>query len=321
MSGLSDNLSLKIAFIRDEAEGILSFDLRPPSEENLPSFTAGAHIDVSLSNGIVRSYSLINPQGERHRYVIAVNRDMASRGGSSFIHETLRVGDTLSVRAPRNNFPLEEGAEKSLLIAGGIGITPLWCMIQRLTELGRSWELFYSARTPKHAAFSAVLSEVAPRSGNVHFNFDQVPGGKMLDIAAIVSAADPRIHLYCCGPVQMLKSFEASCGGRPRETVHLEYFSASEPAAAAGGFTVILKRSGKSLFIERGQSILEAVLDLDVDVDFSCQEGMCGTCATTVLEGVPDHRDAVLTEAERSSNSKMMICCSGAKTDTLVLDI
>ena len=321
MSGASELLFVEIKTIVDEAQGIRSFDLRLPSGEDLPPFTAGAHIDVNLPNGLVRNYSLINPQGERHRYVIAVNRDAASRGGSSFIHETLKVGDTLSVRAPRNNFTLEEGAEKSLLIAGGIGITPLWCMIQRLVELERPWELYYSARTPRHAAFLAALGEVAPRGGKIHLNFDQVPGGKMLDIAAIVGAADPRTHLYCCGPLPMLKSFEAACGGRPPETIHLEYFSASEPAASAGGFTVVLKRAGRSLFIERGQSILEALLDLDVDVDFSCQEGVCGTCATKVLEGIPDHRDSVLTEAEKSSNSKMMICCSGAKTQTLVLDI
>jgi len=321
MSSPSTILRLEIRSVREEAEGIRSFDLRPSSGEDLPAFTAGAHIDVDLPNGIVRSYSLVNGQGERHRYVIAVNRDGASRGGSSFMHDRLRVGDTVTVRAPRNNFPLEESAEKSLLIAGGIGITPLWCMIQRLAELGRPWELYYCARTPKHAAFTAALGALASPTGKIHFNFDQVPGGRMLDLAAIVGAATRGTHLYCCGPLPMLKSFELACGGRPPETVHLEYFSASEPTPAAGGFTVVLKRSGKSLFIKRGQSILEALLDLDVDVDFSCQEGVCGTCATTVLEGIPDHRDSVLTAAERNSNGKMMICCSGARTDTLVLDI
>src|SRR6185503_13101400 len=197
----------------------------------LPPFTAGAHVDLTLPNGLIRSYSLINPQAERHRYVIAVQRDRASRGGSKWVHENFRPGDILTVNGPRNNFALNEAAQKSVFIAGGIGITPIMSMIERLSTLNREWELVYCARKRADTAFAEKLADFGSR---VRFNFDEEPGGKMLDIAATVRAAPPDAHLYCCGPLPMLEAFEAVAASLPRDRVHVEYFTAKEPAAVQG---------------------------------------------------------------------------------------
>lgn len=321
---MSDTLvQVRIKSISWEAHGINSFDLRPVSaSDELPPFTAGAHIDLHLPNGLIRSYSLLNAQVERHRYVIAVNKDPASRGGSRFMHDVLKAGDTLSVSVPRNNFPLDESASHSLLIAGGIGITPLWSMLQRLEVLGRSWELFYCARTRTGTAFLEPLRALGDKvRTNLHFNFDQEPGGQLLDIAAVVARQPADAHLYCCGPLPMLAAFEQATAERPSDHVHVEYFSPKEAPAASGGFTVELARSGKVLQVARGKTILDTLLDSGIDVKFSCMEGACGACQTTVLDGVPDHRDVYLTKEERAANDTMMICCSGCLGERLVLDL
>jgi vanillate O-demethylase ferredoxin subunit len=271
---------------------------------------------------MVRSYSLVNSQDERRRYVLAVQRDRSSRGGSTWVHDRLNVGDTIVVSHPRNNFPLTETAAHSLFIAGGIGITPVWCMIQRLVSLSRPFELYYCSRTLKEAAFREPLEALARVSGaKIIFNFDAELGGKMLDIAAVVASTPATTHLYCCGPLSMLEAFETATKALQRERVHVEYFAAREAPATAGGFTVVLAKTGKSFIIEPGKTILGTLLDSGLDIPSSCHEGICGTCETRVLEGVPDHRDLVLTEAERAASKTMMICCSGSKSEKLVLDL
>lgn len=315
---------MRVKSIAFEAQGIHSFDLRPLDGATLAPFTAGAHIDLHLPNGIARSYSLVNPQGERHRYVIAVNKDPASRGGSRFVHESVRAGDVLRVGAPRNNFRLAEGATHSLFIAGGIGITPLWCMIQRLAELGRSWELYYCARTRDNAAFLEQIAALADGGkGKLHLVFDREPGGRMLDIAQAVAGASADTHLYCCGPAAMLAAFEQATAARPAGNVHVEYFAGKKepPAAGGGGFTVVLARSGRSIAVPPGRTILQALLDEGIDVQHSCMEGVCGTCETKVLEGIPEHRDMVLSDHEKASNRTVMICCAGSRSSELVLDL
>jgi tetrachlorobenzoquinone reductase len=315
------NLLVRVKSVTYEAERIHSYELRPRDGGELPPFAAGAHIDLKLPNGMSRSYSLVNPQGERHRYVIAVANDAASTGGSRYIHERLRAGDTLHITPPQNNFALVEDATHSVLIAGGIGITPIWCLVQRLVELGRSWELHYSARTHAAAAFLEPITALqAVNPQRVVLNFDFEPGGKPLDLAAIVNRAGDDAHLYCCGPTGMLEAFERAAKVRPRERVHVEYFSAKEALAKGGGYTVVLAKSNVKVFVNEGESILDALRGAGVDAPFSCTEGVCGSCEMRVLEGIPDHRDMVLNDAERAANKSMMICCSGAKSETLVLD-
>jgi vanillate O-demethylase ferredoxin subunit len=298
-----------------ETPNIFSYDLRAPSAGELPPFTAGAHIDLMLPNGLTRSYSLLNDQAERHRYVIGVQNDLNSRGGSRWIHEHLRPGNVISVTAPRNNFALDESAEKSVFIAGGIGITPILSMVSRLGSLNRHWELFYCARTRVDAAFLDRIDKSAK------LNFDGEPGGRMLDIPAVVAAAGPDAHLYCCGPESMLAAFEAATAQLPRHQVHVERFRSTEAAATEGGFTIVLAQSGKEIFVSAGKTILDAVLEAGIDFPYSCTEGVCGTCEVAVLEGIPDHRDMILTEREHAANRSMMICCSGSKSSRLVLDI
>lgn len=306
---------VRIKSVTWEAVDICSYELRMPGGTELPAFTAGAHIDVQLPNGLERSYSLVNSQSERDRYVIAVQKDRTSRGGSKWVHERFRAGDMVTITAPKNNFPLHEEADESVFIAGGIGITPIMSMIARLSALGRAWELIYCARTRAMAAFADSLR------GNVRFNFDAEPGGRMLDIAAVVRAAPPNAHLYCCGPLPMLGAFEAATGDRDPGRVHLEYFSAKDVRAVQGGFKVVLAKSGQELTVAPGKTILDTLIDAGLDIPYSCTEGVCGSCETRVLEGIPDHRDSILTERERAAGNTMMVCCSGSKTEKLVLDL
>jgi vanillate O-demethylase ferredoxin subunit len=304
-----------------EAPDIHSWDLRPRAGGELPPFTAGAHVDVHLPNGMLRSYSLVNPQTERHRYVIAAQKDRASRGGSRCLHEQVRTGDSLRISPPRNNFPLEENAPHSVLIAGGIGITPILGMTGRLAALGRSWALHYCARTRAAAAFLEPIAALASAGGEVHLHFDEEQGGRVLDLAAVVGAAGAGAHFYCCGPLPMLGAFESATASLPTERVHVEYFTAKDAPAKGGGFTVVLAKSGIELVIPAGKTILDTVLDAGIDAAYSCMEGVCGTCETRVLEGIPEHRDLVLTKAEQATNRTMMICCSGCKSDRLVLEL
>jgi vanillate O-demethylase ferredoxin subunit len=233
----------------------------------------------------------------------------------------VRPGQRLFISPPVNNFALVEDAKLSVLIAGGIGITPILCMVQRLESRGGDWQLHYSARTREMAAFLEPLQALREQGRSVVINFDFEPGGQVLNIAGIVDAAPADAHLYCCGPTPMLDAFEQAARNRAPGTVHVEYFSAKEAPARAGGFTVVLAKSNRSIFVEEGRTILETLLDEGVDPPHSCMEGVCGTCETRVLEGTPDHRDMILTDQEKAASRTMMICCSGAKTPKLVLDL
>jgi tetrachlorobenzoquinone reductase len=314
-------IRVRVHAVRYEADGVLSYEMRALDRAPLPPFTAGAHIDLALPNGLGRSYSLINHPDERDRYVIAVNRDQQSRGGSKYICDNVHPGTILDVKAPSNTFALVEGAPLSVLIGGGIGITPFVCMIRRLEQLRQMWRLFYTARTRNRAAFLhefARLGEAQP--DRVTITFDHEPGHQMLNLAAIVGAQPAGTHFYCCGPDGMLKAFEDATRPLAPEFVHVEYFSSDTPKAK-GGFEVVLARSKKELWVPPDQTILATLLENGIEVSRSCLEGVCGTCETVVLEGTPDHRDKVLSARERASNTKMMICCSGSIGDRLVLDI
>jgi vanillate O-demethylase ferredoxin subunit len=312
---------VRIHGIEEAAHGIRALDLRALDGGDLPPFSAGGHIDLHLPNGLLRSYSLVNAPDEHHRYVIAVSRDAKTRGGSAYVHDKLGSGDVLTIGAPRNNFALVEDAGHSVLLAGGIGITPLWCMIQRLATLGRSWELHYGARDRRSAAFAGALLQRAGTTGNrVQLYFEE-DGGARPDVAQIVAKAGGAAHLYCCGPLPMLAAFEAASASHAPDRVHVEYFAAREAADRGGAFTVALARSGVAVEVPRGKTILDALLEAGIEPIYSCAEGVCGTCETTVLEGVPDHRDLYLSKAERATNRVMMICCSGCRGERLVLDL
>ncbi len=309
-------LSLLLTAIRYAARGIHLYEFRrAEGDEPLPPFTPGAHVDLHLAGGLVRQYSLVNPPEDRSCYVVGVKRDPASRGGSVFMHDQLRVGTQVEVGGPRNNFELAAGDAPSILIAGGIGITPIACMAARLRAQGRSWELHYSVRERREAALLDQLEAL-----HTHLHVDAERGG-LLDIASIVRAAPAGAQLYCCGPAPMLDAFEAAASGRDPATVHVERFTPIAPLALGGGYTVRLAASQRSIPVLAGQTILDALREAGVEVQASCEQGICGTCETRVLRGVPDHRDSLLSAQERARNDVMMICCSGCLGDELVLDL
>ena len=314
---------VRVKGMRYEAEGICSVELVPLAPEPpLAPFTAGAHIDLHLPGGPVRSYSLLNRQGDASRYVIGVHQHPQSRGGSRYVHGAMRPGDVIAIAGPRNHFALTEDATHSVFIAGGIGITPLLSMMRRLNELSRPWELHYAVRTRRQAGFLDEVSELSAADGvKATVTFDGEAGGAMLDIARIVSQVPQGAHLYCCGPTGMLAAFAAATAHLPPDRVHTEYFAPKEQADRSGGFEVRCARSAKTFTVHPGQTLLAALLDQGVQVSYACEEGICGTCEVKVLEGEPDHRDSVLTRQEKDEGRTLMACCSGAKSGVLVLDL
>ncbi len=313
-------LTLRVDAIRMVAETIRQVELVSADGSPLPPFTAGAHINLKLPGDLSRSYSLTNGPETRDRYVIGVNRDAASRGGSAYIVEQLQVGDVLPVDPPHNTFHLVEDAEQSAFFAGGIGITPILAMIRQLEALGRPWKLFYAARNRESAAFLPELKALEAASpGRVHLHFD-AEAGRVFPLLKIAATIPKVAHLYCCGPGKMIETFRASAGWRPEDNVHIEHFvgSKSKPTMA---FDVELKRRGQTFHVPLGETILDVLLKNDVYVSHSCKEGVCGSCETRVLDGVPEHMDNVLSPRERASNELIMVCCSGCSSGKLVLDI
>ena len=285
----------------------------------LPAYKPGAHIDLHLPIGLVRQFSLVVPNTDPDIYVVGVKRDAESRGGSRYIIDEMRVGQDIKISAPRNHFPLVESGEPVVLIAGGIGITPIWCMTQELVAQDRPWQLYYSCRTREEMAFLETLKTLDPAC--VHLHLDDEADGTFLDLKAIVAIAPENAHLYCCGPKPMLAAFEAAASGWPKGHIHVEYFTAKQEAATIGGFWVELARSGEEYYIPEGKKVLEVLFEAGVDVDYSCELGICGACETHVISGIPEHHDSVLSEEEQAANDKVMICCCGCKTERLVLDM
>jgi vanillate O-demethylase ferredoxin subunit len=299
------------------ASGINAYELRPLDGAPVPVFKAGSHIDLHLSNGLVRQYSLLNDEHDRNHFSIAVKRDQGGRGGSVYIHDELRAGSVLEVGGPRNNFPVAEGAPISVFIAGGIGITPIFCMIKRLASLGSPWQLYYSVTRRAELALIETLEQNAV---NVHV--DEENNGRLLDVPSIVTNAPVGAHLYCCGPSRMLDIFEeAALRTHSAENVHIERFGQVIDPSSNGGFIVELARSGRRIHVARGRTVLQALREAGVMVKASCEQGVCGTCETRVLSGIPDHRDTLLSTEEQAANNAMMICCSGSKSEVLVLDL
>lgn len=306
--------------VRLEADRIHSYELRAADGAPLPAFTAGAHVELSLANGLARSYSLANAPGETARYEIAVNKEAAGRGGSAHMHAQVHVGSRLRISAPRNHFALDEAAPHSVLIAGGIGVTPIRSMVSHLRATHRAWTLLYAGRQRALMAYAQEFEALQAQGHGVRLHVDAEAAGPP-DLRALVAGAPAGAHFYCCGPGAMLDAFAEATAGIATERVHVEHFAAAQAPALDGGFAVSLARSGKLLQVPRGASILDVLLDAGVKVPFSCMEGVCASCETRVLAGVPEHRDVVLSPSERAANDRMMVCCSGSKSATLTLDL
>jgi tetrachlorobenzoquinone reductase len=314
---LPETTTVRVASVVQATDLIKVFELRPVAGRLTP-FRAGAHIDLFLRPGLKRSYSLVNAETETDRYVVAVALDRASRGGSRHMHENVREGDLLQISAPRNDFPLDESGEPTVLVAGGVGITPIMSMVHRLEAQNLPWTLHYCGRTRPALPF---LAELAAYGDKVVLHLDDESGGVFLDMAGLVAGSGPDTHFYCCGPGPMLEAFRAGTAGVDPAHVHYEYFVATAAPATDRSYEVELAQSGQTLTVPQGATILETLLEAGVEVEYDCMQGTCGTCETGVLDGIPDHRDEVLTDSEREGGKTMMVCCSGSRTDRLVLDL
>lgn len=313
-----------VAQVRLEARGVVSLTLAAADGEPLPSWEAGAHIDVRLPSGTVRQYSLCGDPGAAE-YTVAVLREENGRGGSAEIHDTGLVGRTLPIRGPRNHFPLRS-AEHHVFIAGGIGITPVLALAREAARRGASWELHYGGRSTAHMAFAREVRDLGGGADLV--------AGENLDLATIVSRAPAGAAVYACGPTGLLAALRKLCTDTG-PALYTEQFTAvpnartgvgatsqdATGAAQGQAFEVELARTGATVTVEPGTSILEAVRTLRPDVLSSCEEGFCGTCETKVLAGNPIHADGILTERERETGASMMICVGGCASRRLVLDL
>lgn len=316
-------LSVRVASRRHEAHGICSFELVDAAGGVLPAFRAGAHIDVHLPNGMVRPYSLFNSPSERGRYMICVLKEPGSRGGSRAMHELVAEGELLRIGAPRNLFELVPQAPHSLLVAGGIGITPILSMAEQLAAAGASFALHYAVRSRERAALMQRIegSSFAPR---VRLHCDDGQASQRLDIERLLHGAPEGTHLYFCGPAGFMNAVRDAAGrlGWPADRVHSESFAAVVAVRDADEpFDVVLARSGRAIRVERDCSVTQALAAAGVVLPTSCEQGVCGTCLVPVLEGTPDHRDLYLTPAEQARNDQFTPCCSRALTSRLVLDL
>ncbi len=320
-----EKLSVRVAKITREAQDINSYEFVDPGGGELPPFTAGAHLDVWLPNAELRQFSLCNNPSEHHRYVVAVLRERQGRGGSISFHDDVREGDMVAISVPRNNFPLNEYADRHLMIAGGIGITPMLAMVRRLQDIGAAYKLYYCARFPENAAFLGELRN-EPFAPHVEFVFDEgKPQDKGLDLKSLLATRESGAHLYCCGPGPLMNAVhEAASVSYPEEATHFEYFSTEGLDIEHGesvDFQVEIRSTGQVFDIPSDKSILDVLRGAGFDLDSSCEEGICGTCATQVIDGAVDHRDLFLTEKAKNEGKWMMICISRAKGDRLVLDV
>lgn len=320
MSSPPSLLRVRIARKTTAAQGICLLELASEDGVTLPRFSAGSHIDVQLPNGLTRQYSLCNAVGVEDCYEICVLREPNSRGGSIAIHEQLAEGDLLSISTPKNHFPLVHAASSSILIAGGIGITPIISMADRLHQAGAAFRMHYCAKSPAHAAFHDRLAR-SPYASSVSFYFSAT--GHRADAATLLRDAPEGAHVYVCGPQGFIDAVlgAARVRGWSEDLLHREYFAAGPASGASEAFEVKLASTGELIPVQRDETVLSALCRAGIELPFSCEQGVCGTCLTRVLEGTPDHRDAYLTAAEQAGNDQFLPCCSRSKSPVLVLDL
>ncbi|MDM0078760.1 PDR/VanB family oxidoreductase [Variovorax sp. J2P1-59] len=318
---MTNEMKVRVAARIEEADGVCSFELVAEDSSALPAFSAGAHIDVHVAPGLIRQYSLSNDPAERHRYRIAVLRETTSRGGSAGMHDAVRPGDLLRVSEPRNHFPLVD-APRSLLLAGGIGVTPILAMARALHSQARDFEMHYCGRSASRMAFLEELAS-AGFAGSVVVHVDDVPA-QMFDAEHVLARPDSDTHLYVCGPNGFMEHVLGTAKrlGWRDANLHREYFAGVTTALASdGSFEVRVASTGLSCQIPAGKTVIEVLAAHGVEIPTSCEAGVCGTCLTRVLEGKPDHRDSFLTDAERAANDQFTPCCSRASSPLLVLDL
>jgi vanillate O-demethylase ferredoxin subunit len=309
---------LTLQVIRRELQGeVVLLTLAHADGIALPAFSAGAHIDLHLTEDLIRPYSLCGDPQDRQHYQLGILKDGNSQGGSLAVH-ALREGDAITVSQPRNLFTLDERAGHSLLIGGGIGITPMLAMAAELHAAGRSFTLHYCARSRGQAAFVAQL-ESAPYAGQVCLHFSDQ---QRLNLDAVLSDVPPNTHVYVCGPTRLMDAVNdgAKRLGYAAENVHQECFSA-EVQTCGAAFDVVAATSGITVQVLENQTIVEALALAGLKVNVSCKQGICGSCLTDVLEGEPDHRDSYLTDEEKADGDQILLCCSRSKCGRLVIDL
>jgi vanillate O-demethylase ferredoxin subunit len=317
-----NQLLVKVTKKTHEAVDIATFELSAVDGARLPPFSAGSHIDVEVRADLVRQYSLCNDPSEQHRYLIGVLREPQSRGGSIGMHDDIKEGDIVRISEPKNHFPLSR-AERTLLFAGGIGITPILCMAERLAQLGDDFALHYCARSAERAAFRGRIAE-SGFADRVQFHFDDGDVDQRLDLAMLLAAPGHDTHIYVCGPGGFIDYVvqTAKLHGWSLERIHLEYFAAPVADASANvDFNVQLASTGKIYSVPADKTIVDVLRENGIEILVSCEQGVCGTCVTRVLDGEPDHRDVYLTDAEHARNDQLTPCCSRSKSRTLVLDL
>lgn len=321
---MDTTFKVKIARKAPAARDIVTLELAALDGSSLPPFSAGSHIDVEVRPGLIRQYSLCNDASEQHRYVIGVLRDPASRGGSVAVHEELQEGQEIKISHPRNHFPLVPGAKRSLLLAGGIGVTPILCMAERLARTDATFNMHYCARSPERMAFREQIQS-ASYADRVQLHFDDGADEQKLDLPAVLQQQAEDTHLYVCGPAGFI-DFVLSCAktaGWADERIHYEFFSAKQiDTSDDESFEVQVASTGQVFSIGQEESIAGVLEKAGVGIMTSCEQGICGACITRVLEGDVDHRDQVLNDSERNEEGWFTPCCSrGAAGKRLVLDL
>ncbi len=325
-------LPVRVRSITYQGQFINAYEVVALDGRSLPRFTAGAHIDLYFRDGRIRQYSLCSDPEDTHHYVFAVQREEEGRGGSKAIFELVHVGRILTVSTPRNNFPLARDAERHLMLAGGIGVTPMMSMIYELNRAGRDFALHYCARSREKAAFLEDLA-LHQKGGRVFFHYDGGDPSRGLDIQGLLRDFVPGTHLYYCGPVGFMTAVKRAAAHWPVACLHYEYFTPAEegampeesapPTDAEGsigvGFQVKVASTGAVFDVPNDKSIVQVLREHGIEVATSCESGLCGTCRTRFLEGVPEHRDYILTDEEKLHD--VLICCARSKTPLLVLDL
>ena len=318
-------IALKVRVARKvlEARDIFSFELVSASAAPLPAFSAGAHIDVHLPNGMTRPYSLCNDPRERGRYLIGVLRDPHSRGGSQALHEQVQEGDILTIGEPKNHFPLGPRAGRSLLLGGGIGVTPMLAMAETLAHEGADFALHYCTRSDERTAFRSRITQ-SPFAARVHYHLDDGADRQKLNLQEILAEPAATTQLYVCGPKGLMDAVlaQARALGWQEAQLHSEFFGAQvHTQDADAAFEITIASSGQRIEVPKDMTVARALAAAGVDIMTACEQGVCGTCLTRVLAGTPDHRDSYLTAEEQAANDQFLPCCSRAKTSSLTLDI